>query len=134
MPRKPGCPTLRFWGYVLGYAVPSFSGNDANNGLAAPFVVLMYFDALPLTWMGCIRIFVDRGAGMIKEVFSVAEAAGLLGCHPQTLRLAIKNGKLQAARLGKNFAISRPALEDYFAAAGGGKLFANDAAGSDPSA
>ena len=60
---------------------------------------------------------------MPKDVFTVAEAAELLRCHEQTVRRAIKNGKLQAARLGKNFAISRPAIEDYFAAAGGGKLF-----------
>ena len=70
---------------------------------------------------------------MIQEVYTVEEAATLLRCDAHTIRRAIRAGKIQAAKVGKGYAIARPALEAFFASKGGGNLFANDA-GSDPGA
>ena len=64
---------------------------------------------------------------MIQEVYTVDEAAVLLRCEAQTVRRAIRAGKLQAAKIGKAYAISRPAVEAFFAAKGGGQLFVDDA-------
>lgn len=58
-----------------------------------------------------------------QTAYTVEEAASLLRCHAQTIRRAIKNGKLQAAKIGKGIAISRFDLEDYYQAKGGGRLF-----------
>ena len=62
-----------------------------------------------------------------KMTYTVDEAAEVLNCHPQTLRRAVRNGSLQAAKVGKAFTISRSDLEAYYQAKGGGRLFANDA-------
>jgi len=71
-----------------------------------------------------------RGMEMTgKNAFSIKEAAELLSCHPDTLRRAIKAGKLKAAKLGtdtgkgKDYRISRADLQEYYRSLGGGELF-----------
>ena len=63
---------------------------------------------------------------MRKTTFTLAEAAGLLSCHTETLRRAIQAGELQAARLGREYRISRIDLQAFWTAQGGGELFAPD--------
>lgn len=55
--------------------------------------------------------------------FSLAEAAELLNCHKETLRREIRNGNLRAARIGKQYRVSKTELELYWAERGGGSLF-----------
>ncbi len=71
---------------------------------------------------------------MSKATFTLAEAAALLNCHKETLRRAIKDGVLQAARLGREYRISRPDLEAFWAAQGGGELFEKNDALAEPAA
>lgn len=58
-----------------------------------------------------------------KTTYTLAEAARLLSCHPETLRRAIRKGELRAAKLGRGFRISRYDLEAFWTASGGGELF-----------
>ncbi|THB67519.1 MAG: DNA-binding protein [Desulfovibrio sp.] len=58
-----------------------------------------------------------------KTTYTLAQAAELLSCHKETLRRAIKAGTLRAAKIGKEYRISKTDLEDYWAARGGGALF-----------
>ena len=62
-----------------------------------------------------------------KTTFTLAEAAKLLSCHRETLRRALRNGELRAAKLGRGFRISRVDLERFWTASGGGDLFDNAA-------
>lgn len=61
-----------------------------------------------------------------KTTFTLAEAAKLLSCHPETLRRAIRKGELQAAKLGRGFRISRTDLQAFWTANGGGELFGKE--------
>lgn len=61
-----------------------------------------------------------------KTTFTLAEAAKLLSCHPETLRRAIRKGELQAAKLGRGFRISRSDLQAFWTANGGGELFGKE--------
>jgi excisionase family DNA binding protein len=63
---------------------------------------------------------------MKQQAFSLRDSASILGVHPDTLRRAIKLGKLQSAKIGKDYRIARTELERYFKAMGGGKLFGNN--------
>lgn len=60
---------------------------------------------------------------MRKTTFTLSEAANLLSCHSETLRRAIKDGVLQAARLGREYRISRSDLQAFWTTRGGGELF-----------
>lgn len=60
---------------------------------------------------------------MEKTTFTLAEAANLLRCHKETLRRAILDGGLQAARLGRGYRISRADLQKFWSERGGGELF-----------
>lgn len=60
---------------------------------------------------------------MHKTTFTLAEAANLLRCHKETLRRAILDGSLQAARLGRGYRISRADLQKFWTERGGGELF-----------
>ena len=60
---------------------------------------------------------------MRKTTFTLAEAADVLSCHKETLRRAIQAGELQAARLGREYRISRADLQAFWTAQGGGELF-----------
>ena len=62
---------------------------------------------------------------MTKTTFTLQEAAVLLSCHATTLRRAIQNGTLPAARLGREYRISRTDLEAFWTARGGSELFGN---------
>ncbi len=50
----------------------------------------------------------------------------MLTCHKETLRRAIRAGELQAARLGREYRISRADLQAFWTAQGGGDLFTPD--------
>lgn len=58
-----------------------------------------------------------------KTTFTLIEAAELLNCHKETVRREIKAGKLRAAKIGKEYRISKTDLEDYWSLRGGGALF-----------
>ena len=62
-----------------------------------------------------------------KTTFTLSEAAELLSCHKETLRRAIKEGGLYAAKVGKGYRISRADLEEFWKAKGGGALFEGQA-------
>lgn len=64
-----------------------------------------------------------KRAPMRKTTFTLAEAAEVLSCHKETLRRAIQAGELQAARLGREYRISRADLQVFWTAQGGGELF-----------
>ena len=68
---------------------------------------------------------------MRKTTFTLAEAAEVLSCHKETLRRAIQAGELQAARLGREYRISRADLQNFWTAQGGGELFMPES-GPDP--
>ena len=65
-------------------------------------------------------------APMQKTTFTLAEAAELLSCHKETLRRAIGEGALRAARLGREYRISRSDLEVFWVNRGGGELFGKE--------
>ncbi len=64
-----------------------------------------------------------RGVIVGKQVFSVREAAEMLNLNEQTIRRAIKKQALKAAKIGKDYRISRADLESYYRDLGGGELF-----------
>ena len=66
---------------------------------------------------------------MYKTTYTLAEAANLLHCHKETLRRAILEGSLQAARLGKGYRISRAELQKFWINMGGGELFEPESLG-----
>jgi excisionase family DNA binding protein len=61
-----------------------------------------------------------------KTTFTLPEAAKLLSCHRETLRRAIRTGELPAAKLGRDFRISRSDLQAFWTACGGGDLFGRE--------
>lgn len=63
---------------------------------------------------------------MYNTTYTLAEAADLLHCHKETLRRAILEGSLQAARLGKGYRISRAELQKFWINMGGGELFESE--------
>ncbi|MDR2051621.1 MAG: helix-turn-helix domain-containing protein [Deltaproteobacteria bacterium] len=63
---------------------------------------------------------------MQKNTFILAEAAALLRCHTETLRKAILEGRLPAARIGRSYRISRVEIQKFWRDAGGGELFDKD--------
>ena len=65
-------------------------------------------------------------SAMEKQVFSLKEVAELLDCHTETIRRAIKAGKLKAAKVGRDYRISKPDLDEYWKDKGGGRLFSDD--------
>ena len=69
---------------------------------------------------------------MTKTTFTLAEAAELLSCHVETLRRAIKSGTIPAARLGREYRISRTDLQAFWTARGGSELFGNGEAPMPP--
>ena len=64
---------------------------------------------------------------MLKTTFTLAEAAKLLSCHTETLRRAIKDGTLRAAKLGREYRISRSDLQAFWSERGGSELFGDGA-------
>ena len=60
---------------------------------------------------------------MRKTTFTLGEAAAILSCHKETLRRAIQVGELSAAKLGREYRISRVDLQAFWTTQGGGELF-----------
>jgi excisionase family DNA binding protein len=60
---------------------------------------------------------------MEQRAFSLKEVADILGVHPETIRRAVKAGKLKAAKIGKDYRIAKTEVDRYFQAMGGGSLF-----------
>ena len=60
---------------------------------------------------------------MYKATYTLPEAAELLSCHAETIRRAIKEGALKAARLGREYRLSRLELQRFWQERGGGQLF-----------
>ncbi|MDR2504257.1 MAG: excisionase family DNA-binding protein [Deltaproteobacteria bacterium] len=65
---------------------------------------------------------------MQKTIFTLSEAAELLSCHKNTLRKAILEGALRAARLGRDYRVSRLELQKFWMEMGGGELFGGEEA------
>lgn len=63
---------------------------------------------------------------MLKTTYTLIEAAELLSCHKETLRRAIVDGQLQAAKLGRGWRISRIDMEVFWTSKGGGELFSRE--------
>ena len=68
----------------------------------------------------------SKKPAMLKTTYTLGEAADLLSCHKETLRRAIMEGSLQAARLGRGYRISRLDLETFWTTRGGGELFSHE--------
>ena len=58
-----------------------------------------------------------------RAVFSIVQAAELVGLSHKTVLRAIARGDLQAAQLGRQYRISRISLERWWQEKGGGPLF-----------
>lgn len=54
-----------------------------------------------------------KGTGDQPRVYTVAEVADIVGCSAETVRLRIRDGKLQAVTDGARWLISAPALDRY---------------------
>jgi excisionase family DNA binding protein len=54
-----------------------------------------------------------QGIGLDKQLFTVDEVAGRLNLHVKTVRRFIRDGRLPAKRIGKEYRIARPALEEF---------------------
>ena len=48
---------------------------------------------------------------MTQELYSVDQVAGLLGLHVRTIRSYVRDGRLKAVRIGKQYRIARDDLE-----------------------
>ena len=48
-----------------------------------------------------------------SDVLTLVQAAALLHCHPKTVRIMAKNGKVPAKRVGSLWRFYRPALEAW---------------------
>ena len=58
-----------------------------------------------------------------KLLYTTKEAAALMGCHEETIRRAVRNEEMHAAKVGRSFKISGHELEKFFQRRGGGVLF-----------
>ena len=50
---------------------------------------------------------------MTQELYSVDQVAGLLGLHVRTIRSYVRDGRLKAVRIGKQYRIARDDLEAF---------------------
>ncbi|MEU4197506.1 helix-turn-helix domain-containing protein [Kribbella sp. NPDC026611] len=50
---------------------------------------------------------------MAQELYSVEQVANRLGLHVRTIRNYVRDGRLQAVRIGKQYRITREALEAF---------------------
>src|SRR3954468_23463852 len=55
---------------------------------------------------------------MTTQMYSVDEVAELLGLHVKTVRSYVRDGRLSAVRIGKQYRIARPDLEAFTGQAG----------------
>src|SRR5574341_1819366 len=54
-----------------------------------------------------------QNSAAIQQLFTVDEVAGRLNLHAKTVRRFIREGKLPAKRIGKEYRITRSALEEF---------------------
>lgn len=73
---------------------------------------------------------VDKNVLDDLEVFTIYQAASILNCHPDTLRGAIRVQKLNAAKVGRDWRISKKDLAEYWEAQGGRSLFHEEPEGN----
>ena len=66
-----------------------------------------------------------------KPVYTTDEVGELLTVNPQTVRKWIREGELDASKIGRGYRIDRPALERFWQARGGTRLFTEDAGAGD---
>ena len=66
---------------------------------------------------------------MAKELYSLLEAAALIGMNDQVLRRKLKAGEIRAAKMGREWRISRHDLDEYYQRRGGGRLFGDPEGG-----
>ena len=72
----------------------------------------------------------DKPPHKSEEVlFTMQEAAELLRCHPETLRLEVRKGNLKAGKIGRDYRVSAKRLDEYWQARGGEPLFPQDQEG-----
>ena len=50
---------------------------------------------------------------MAQQLYSVEQVAGLLGLHVKTVRTYVRDGRLRAVRIGKQYRIAREDLEAF---------------------
>ena len=50
---------------------------------------------------------------MSQELYSVEQVAERLGLHVRTVRAYVRDGRLKALKIGKQYRIARPDLEDF---------------------
>lgn len=55
--------------------------------------------------------------------YGLEEVAAIVGVHVETIRRAIRSGELCAAKLRRNYRVSRAELARWWAAKGGGEPF-----------
>ncbi|MFB7269019.1 helix-turn-helix domain-containing protein [Streptomyces sp. NPDC056244] len=53
------------------------------------------------------------GQGSVREFYSVEQVAGLLDLHVKTVRGYVRDGRLKATRVGKQYRIAREDLEAF---------------------
>lgn len=53
------------------------------------------------------------GQGAVREFYSVEQVAGLLDLHVKTVRGYVRDGRLKATRVGKQYRIAREDLEAF---------------------
>lgn len=56
-------------------------------------------------------------------LYDVHDVADLFDVDPETVRRWIRDGDLEASKLGKGYHVSRPDLEELYQRRGGGQLF-----------
>ncbi len=65
---------------------------------------------------------------MSEQLYSAEEAAQILGLQVRTVRNYVRQGRLPGVRIGKQYRISRSALEAFAGAGGGGPTASNASA------
>ena len=64
-----------------------------------------------------------EGDELERMTYTVREAADVLGVHPETVRRAIRSRELPAAKLTRDYRISRAELATWWRDRGGGDLY-----------
>ena len=69
---------------------------------------------------------VMREGKHIQEIYTPTEMAELLGTHRETILRAIRKGEIQAAKIGKQYKITKAEVDRYFQSKGGSPLFEDE--------
>jgi len=73
----------------------------------------------------------DKAMQEEHVVYTVAGVAKLLKVTQESVRRWIRAGELDASKIGRGYRIDRPALERFWQARGGTRLFTEDAGAGD---